>query len=40
MATATMAHEEQSLDAGDSCGPPTTPAAIVNHLTAWYGPAS
>jgi hypothetical protein len=39
MATVTRAREEQYLDAGDSCGPPATPAAVVNDLTAWYGPA-
>jgi glyoxylase-like metal-dependent hydrolase (beta-lactamase superfamily II) len=35
--TGTMLFTSDAIYMGDSYGPPATPAAIVNDLTAWYG---
>jgi N-acyl homoserine lactone hydrolase len=35
--TGTMIFTSDAVYMGDSYGPPATPAAIVNDLTAWYG---
>ena len=34
--TGTMIFTSDAIYMGDSYGPPSTPAAIVNDLTAWY----
>jgi glyoxylase-like metal-dependent hydrolase (beta-lactamase superfamily II) len=35
--TGTMIFTSDAVYMGDSYGPPVTPAAIVNDLSAWYG---
>ncbi|MEU8720632.1 hypothetical protein [Streptomyces antimycoticus] len=35
--TGTMLFTSDAVYMGDSYGPPATPAAIVDDLTAWYG---